>query len=58
MRFFRILLAAGAAFLAGLIWDKLGPHYIFLLVIGLDVLVRIPLLISMPETLKLQRQRE
>ena len=58
MRFFRMLLAAGAAFLAGFIWDRFGPHYIFLLVIGLDVLVRIPLLISMPETLKLQRQRE
>jgi len=58
MRFFRMLLAAGAAFLAGFIWDKFGPHYIFLLVIGLDVFVRIPLLISMPETLKLQRQRE
>jgi MFS family permease len=58
MRFFRMLLAAGAALLAGFIWDRLGPHYIFLLVIGLDVLVRIPLLISMPETLKLQRQRE
>ncbi len=58
IRFFRMLLAAGAAFLAGFVWDSLGPHYIFLIVIGLDVLVRIPLLISMPETLKLQKQRE
>jgi MFS family permease len=58
MRFSRMLLAAGAALLAGFIWDRFGPHYIFLLVIGLDVLVRVPLLISMPETLKLQRQLE
>ena len=58
IRFFRMLLAAGAAFLAGFIWDRLGPHYIFLLIIGLDVFVRIPLLISIPETLKLQGQRE
>ena len=58
IHFFRMLLAAGSAFLAGFIWDRLGPHYVFLLVIGLDVLVRIPLLISMPETLKLQRKRE
>ena len=58
IRFFRMLLAAGAAFLAGFIWDSFGPHYIFLIVIGLDVFVRIPLLISMPETLKLQKQRE
>ncbi len=57
IRFFRMLLAAGSAFLAGFIWDRLGPHYVFLLVIGLDVFVRIPLLISMPETLKLQRQQ-
>jgi MFS family permease len=58
IHFFRMLLAAGSAFLAGFIWDRLGPHYVFLLVVGLDVFVRIPLLISMPETLKLQRQRE
>ncbi len=58
MRFFRMLMAAGAAFLAGFIWDRFGPHYIFLLVIALDVFIRIPLLISMPETLELRKQRE
>jgi len=54
IRFFRMLLAAGSAFLAGFIWDRLGPHYVFLLVIVLDVFVRVPLLVSMPETLKLK----
>jgi len=54
MRFFTMLLAAGAAYLAGAIWDNIGPQYVFLTVIGLDLLIRIPLLIGMPETLGLQ----
>jgi MFS family permease len=44
------LLTAGAAFLAGAIWDNLGPQYLFLIMIGLDVFIRMPLLIGMPET--------
>jgi len=54
MRFFRLLLAAGMAYLAGAIWDHLGPQYIFLIAIGLDAAIRIPLLIGMPETLDLR----
>jgi len=54
MRFFRLLLASGAAYMAGVIWDNIGPQYVFLTVIGLDVLIRIPLLVGMPETLGLQ----
>jgi len=50
IRFFRLLLAASAAYLAGAIWDSIGPQYVFLAVIGLDLLIRIPLLIGMPET--------
>jgi MFS family permease len=53
MRFFRLLLAAGVAYLAGVIWDHLGPQYVFLVAIAIDALVRIPLLIGMPETLGL-----
>ncbi|MFH1650577.1 MAG: MFS transporter [Chloroflexota bacterium] len=49
--FFRMSLAALTAFLAGLIWDSIGPQYIFLALIALDILIRIPLLIGMPETL-------
>ena len=52
--FLRMLLAAGAVYLAGVIWDSLGPQYVFLTVIALDLFVRIPLLIGMPETLFLQ----
>jgi sugar phosphate permease len=54
VRFFRMLLAAGAVYLAGVIWDNIGPQYLFLTIIGLDLFIRLPLLIGMPETLGLQ----
>ena len=54
IRFVRLLLSAVSAFAAGLIWDNLGPQYVFLSVIGLDLLIRIPLLLGMPETLNLR----
>jgi MFS family permease len=50
-RFFRMLLSAVLALTAGVIWDKLGPQYIFLAFVGIDLLIRVPLLISVPETL-------
>ena len=57
-RFFRMLLAAVAATMAGLIWDHLGPIYVFITVIVLELIIRIPLLISMPETLHLKNHEE
>ena len=58
LRFFRGLVSAGLAFVAGIIWDKLGPQYVFLIFIGLDLVLRMPLLITMPETLRLQLGRQ
>ncbi|MFC1956055.1 MFS transporter [Chloroflexota bacterium] len=58
MRLFRMLVTAGGAYLAGIIWDNLGPQYLFLIYIGIDILIRIPLLIGMPETLKLKNNTE
>ena len=58
LRFCRLLLAAGAAYLAGIIWDNIGPQYVFLAVIGLDLFIRLPLLIGMPETLGTQKSSE
>jgi len=58
VRFFRMLLAAGAVYLAGVIWDNVGPQYLFLSVIAFDLLIRIPLLIGMPETLGLRAGTE
>ena len=54
VRFFSRLLGAGAVYLAGVIWDNIGPQYLFLSVIAFDLLIRIPLLIGMPETLGLR----
>ncbi len=45
------LFGAAMALLGGLIWDWLGPQYVFLIFIGIDLVFRVPLLISMPETL-------
>jgi hypothetical protein len=39
------------ALLGGLIWDWLGSQYVFFVFIGIDLVFRVPLLISMPETL-------
>ena len=50
-RFFKMLLGAILALSAGIIWDKIGPQYIFILFVGIDLLIRMPLLISIPETL-------
>ncbi|MFH1087220.1 MAG: MFS transporter, partial [Chloroflexota bacterium] len=53
-RFVKMLFNACLAFLSGLIWDRLGPQYVFLTFIALDLFLRMPLLISMPETLGLR----
>ena len=50
-RFCRMLLAAAAAYWAGILMDTIGQKYVFLFVIAVDILIRIPLLMSTPETL-------
>ena len=50
-RLFRMVLSALLALTAGIIWDKVGPQYIFLTFVAVDLLIRLPLLISIPETL-------
>ncbi len=47
----KMTMSALLALCAGMIWDKAGPQYIFLFYVGIDLLVRLPLLISIPETL-------
>ena len=46
------LFGAAMALIGGIIWDRIGPQYVFLIYIGIDLIFRIPLLISMPETLE------
>ena len=45
------IFGAAMALVSGIIYDYLGPAYIFLFMIGIDLLIRLPLLISIPETL-------
>jgi MFS family permease len=50
-RFFKMVLSAGMALVAGVVWDEVGPHYIFVIFVGIDLLIRMPLLIRLEETL-------
>ena len=53
-RFFRMLVSACLALIGGMIWDKIGSQFVFLAFIAIDLFWRAPLLISMPETLRLR----
>jgi MFS family permease len=54
-RVVRLLMGAAMALVAGLIWDGVGPAYVFLAYVAIDLLVRVPLLASMGDTLGLSR---
>lgn len=45
------IVSAIMALTSGIIYDHLGEYSVFILFLGIDILVRYPLLISMPETL-------
>ena len=49
------VVSAVMALLSGIIYDRVGPQYVFLIFVAVDVLVRLPLLISLPETLHLEK---
>jgi MFS family permease len=50
-RLFKMVLGACLALAAGVIWDRVGPQYIFIFFVAVDLMIRLPLLISIPETL-------
>jgi MFS family permease len=50
-RFVKMVLGGVLALTAGVIWDRVGPQYLFLIPVAVDLLIRIPLLASLPETL-------
>jgi putative MFS transporter len=52
----KMVLSAITALAAGIIWDRLGPQYVFLAFVGVDLLIRMPLLITVPETLHLAQR--
>lgn len=51
LRLFGGLASILASLVGGVIWEALGPAYVFLIPVGVDVLLRAPLLMSIPETL-------
>lgn len=48
---FRGVVSLPAPILGGLLWQAIDPMYVFLVPVALDLIIRIPLLISVPETL-------
>jgi len=52
---FRGLLSIPAPTVGGLIWEHIGPQYVFLAAIAIDVCIRLPLLALTRETLHLQQ---
>jgi len=48
---FRGLVSIPAPVIGGLIWKQLGPAYVFVVPLAVDLFLRIPLLVGMPETL-------
>ncbi|MFW6115874.1 MAG: MFS transporter [Chloroflexota bacterium] len=52
---FRGLVTVPGPILGGLIWEKLGPSYVFLVPVAVDLLLRLPLLATVPETLRMRR---
>jgi MFS family permease len=50
-RITRMLITAVAVLVTGVVWDSLGPEYVFLAFVAIDLGIRLPLLVGMPETL-------
>lgn len=46
-------IAIPAPLIGGLLWEQVGPEYVFVFSIVIDVLIRLPLLILVRETLHL-----
>ncbi len=57
-RFTKMMVSAAFTALAGIIWDKVGAPFVFLAFVAIDLVVRMPLLITMPETLRMRTERE
>lgn len=51
-------ISALMALTSGIIYDRLGAYSVFILFLGIDILVRYPLLLSMPETLHFDPEKQ
>jgi hypothetical protein len=54
IRVVRMLVSAVLVILAGLIWDHVGPQYVFISFVVIDLSIRLPLLVTMSETLGIE----
>ena len=45
------LVTIPAPLIGGLIWRHVGPAYVFIIPLALDLALRLPLLMTIPETL-------
>ena len=50
-RVVRLLLGAVMALVAGLIWDGIGPAWVFVAYVAIELAIRVPLLATMGDTL-------
>ncbi|MDP2792029.1 MAG: MFS transporter [Rectinemataceae bacterium] len=55
--FFQMGTAAIVTLISGIIWDRIGPQYVFLIPIALDIFIKMPLLICLPEKRRLRSDR-
>ena len=53
-RVVKMLVGAALVLVAGTIWDRVGPEYVFLAFVAIDLGIRLPLLVTMPETLRIR----
>ena len=56
--FFSGLACIPAPIIGGLIWENLGPEWVFITITAIDLLIRTPLLYMVPETLHMKRDLE
>lgn len=52
MGLFAGLLTIPAPLIGGLVWREMGPIYVFLIPIAIDLALRVPLFATLPETLR------
>jgi len=52
------LMTIPAPIVGGLVWEGLGPGWVFLIPVIIDIFIRMPLLSTVPETLKRDRNSQ
>jgi DHA1 family bicyclomycin/chloramphenicol resistance-like MFS transporter len=56
--FFTGLVSIPAPIIGGFIWEHWGPEWVFIIIVAIDLVIRMPLLYTVPETLDRNRNAE